>query len=396
MLYKISRRLTVIMLIFLFALSLSGESFARRGGFRRSSSRSSFRRSSSRSSRKSYSSKTRSTGRSSSSSRRYSKPSTKPSTQKSKPTVRTSTRKSSSKSYGRTSSSYKRPSTTPSRSSYKSRSSSHKRTPFRKSSSIRQKNAAMEKARTSSSVSTKGMTSKDKRDLKARQRKYSRDLKSENRRLKRQVRTSQRETARERRRRREAEWTRNVYISYPQRSYTDSLLRFGITMAAIRAIGNMHSGIYFYDRYNHGIHHSWLWHYHHRDYDRTHWSREQQMEYARWRAYYDSQKIQPNKYYVDKGTSRDEDYIQSYVDQRPDEFYGTNAQQYEPEIMPDESVEPELILTHSEAPARMQPVRTEKVVVVKKSSAVLWFVVIFGGLLIVGIIALVMYNKGYF
>jgi len=172
-------------------------------------------------------------------------------------------------------------------------------------------------------------------------------------------------------------------------------VEFGITMAALHAIGNTYRGVYFYDRYNHGIHHSWLWHYHHSDYDRTHWALKQQREYARWRAYYDSQNIQPNKYYVDSGTNRDEDYIQSYVGQNSGEFYGANAQQYEPEIMPDESVEPELILT-TETPARMQPVRTEKVVVVKKSSAVLWFVVILGALLIIGIIALVMYNKGYF
>jgi len=168
-------------------------------------------------------------------------------------------------------------------------------------------------------------------------------------------------------------------------------------MAAIQAMGNMYRGIHFYDRYNHGIHHSWLWHYHHRDYDRTHWSGEQRMEYARWRAYYDSQRIEPNKHYVDSGTNRDEDYIQSYVDQNPNEFYGANAQQYEPEAMPDESVEPELILASAEGSSRMEPVRTERVVVVKKkSSGVLWFVAIFGVLLIGGIIVLVMYNKGYF
>lgn len=382
------------MLVLLFTLSLSGELFARRGGFSRSSSRS-FSRSSSRSSSRSYSSRTSASTRSSSSSRRYSKPAAKPSTKTSKPAIKPSTRKSSSKSYGKTSQNYKRPSTAPTKSSYNSRSSSYKRTPFRKSSAIRKKSAAMESAKKSTAVSTKGMTSKDKRDLKARQRKYNRDLKSENRSLKRQVRTARRETSRERRLRRETQWERNVYVTYPQRSYTDSLLRFGVTMAAINAMGNMYRGIYFYDHYNHGIHHSWLWHYNHHDYDRTHWSREQRMEYARWKAYYDSQGIQANKHYVDSGTNRDEDYIQSYVDQNSSEFYGPNAEQYEPELMPDESVEPELLLASAEGAARTETVRPV-VVVKKKSSAVLWFVVILGALLIVGIAILVMYNKGYF
>ena len=119
------------------------------------------------------------------------------------------------------------------------------------------------------------------------------------------------------------------------------------------------------------------------------------MEYARWRAYYDSQGVQPNPNYVDPETHRDEDYDQSYVDENSDEFYGANAEEYTVDELPDESEVPQLITASEREPVTSQPVRHE-IVVKKKTSGAVWFVLIFGALLGIGIIALVMYNRGYF
>ena len=61
------------------------------------------------------------------------------------------------------------------------------------------------------------------------------------------------------------------------------------------------------------------------------------MEYERWRAYYDSQNIKPDPNYVDPGTNRDEDYIESHVDKNPDKFYGEGASQVTVDELPDEA-----------------------------------------------------------
>ena len=65
-------------------------------------------------------------------------------------------------------------------------------------------------------------------------------------------------------------------------------------LAASMAFNNLMFGIYFHDYYNHAIRHSYLWHYHHRDYDRSHWSAEKQAEYEYYKEYYESQGVEPN------------------------------------------------------------------------------------------------------
>ena len=47
-------------------------------------------------------------------------------------------------------------------------------------------------------------------------------------------------------------------------------------------------------------------------------------------------------------------------------------------------------------PQTRAPPTTRTVYVEKKTSGATWFVLIFGSLLVVGVIVLVMYNKGYF
>ena len=44
----------------------------------------------------------------------------------------------------------------------------------------------------------------------------------------------------------------------------------------------------------------------------------------------------PTPNYVDPGTNRDEDYVASYVEENPDEFYGENAESFTVEELPDE------------------------------------------------------------
>lgn len=161
-------------------------------------------------------------------------------------------------------------------------------------------------------------------------------------------------------------------------------------------------GIYFHDYYNHAIQRSYLWHYHHRDYDRSHWSAEKQAEYEYYKEYYESQGVEPNANYVDPGTNRDEDYVASYVEENPDEFYGDNAEVYTVEVLPDEAaIKQELLAAAEETPAvtttqTRAPPTKQTVYVEKKTSGATWFVLIFGSLLVVGVIVLVMYNKGYF
>ena len=344
------QRLSIGALILLFILSGSPDGFSKGArGFSRSSGRSYSGRSVSKSYNRTYSTPSRS-GSTSSSSKLFG-------------------RQSSSKSYGK--------SATPS-----SQSDS-----LRRSSAVRQKQNAMSSAKTRSAVSTKGMTSSEKRALKAQQRTATRDLKAENRHLKRQVTLANRETARARRNAREASspiTINNFGSYYPNPGYS----LFSLTASMVFA--NVISGIFFHDYYNHHINHSWLWHYHHPDYDRSHWSHERQMEYERWRAYYDSQAIQSNPNYVDPGANRDEDYIDAYVEKNTDQFYGPNAvEAVTVEELPNEGELREVVLSDAQA----QP---QKIMVQKKTSGGTWFLLIFGSVLILGVIALVMYNKGYF
>jgi hypothetical protein len=152
-------------------------------------------------------------------------------------------------------------------------------------------------------------------------------------------------------------------------------------------------GIYFRDYYNHAIIRSWLWHYNHPDYDISHWSPQRRAEYDYWMKYYESQNIPRNPNYVDPGTNKDEDYIQSYVDKNTDKFYGQNADEYTVEELPDESQKPQLIQVSETSEPKVVVVGKQ---VKKGTSGAVWFVLIFGALLIVGIIVLVLYNKGYF
>lgn len=260
----------------------------------------------------------------------------------------------------------------------------------------------MSSARTSSAVSTRNMTSSQKRSLQAQQRKQTRNLKAENRSLKRQVRRAERDTARARRDARIAQspiTVNNFGMYYPMAGYSI------YSLTASMVFANMISGIYFHDYYNHRLRHSWLWYYHHPNYDRSHWSHERQMEYEKWRAYYDSQGIKPDSRYADPGTNRDEDYIEAHVDKNPDKFYGENAEEtMTVEELPDEEALRNIVLagdsqTASTAGAQTQSqtqTQPQKIVVQKKTSGGTWFVLVFGSLLIVGVVVLIMYNKGYF
>ena len=168
------------------------------------------------------------------------------------------------------------------------------------------------------------------------------------------------------------------------------------------AFNNLMFGIYFHDYYNHAIRHSYLWHYHHRDYDRSHWDAKKQAEYEYYKDYYESQGVEPNANYVDPGTNRDEDYVASYVDENPDKFYGEGAEAFTVDELPDEAaLKSELLAAAAETPAVTTPATrappaTQTVVVEKKTSGGTWFLLIFGSVIIVGVVVLVMYNKGYF
>ena len=340
------RKLSVLSLIVLFILTASPDAFSKGSrGF-----------SGGRSSSKSYS---RTPSRSSTSSRR---------------STRSAAGQSTRKSYGQAA------------------ASSQKGT-VRQSSAARRKQNAMSSARTGSAVSTRGMTRGQRRSVTGQQRKQTRNLKAENRSLKRQVRRADRNTARARRDARQARspiTVNNFGGFYPNPGY-------GLfTLTASMVFANVVSGIYFHDYYNHRMHHSWLWHHHHRNYDRSHWSREKQMEAERWSEYYDSQNIQRNANYVDPGTSRDEDYIGSHVEKTPQQFYGPDAPEaVTVEELPDEGALRDMVLAGA-LPVSAQAAAPQKVIVQKKTSGGTWFMVVFGSVLIIGIIVLVMYNKGYF
>ena len=348
------QKVSIVALMILFAFTIGSEVFSK--GFR--------------SSGRSYGS------RSYSSSRSYTR-----STRSSSSSVRTSSRTaraSTSRSYG------------------SSTASSPRASAARSSSAVRQRQGAMSSAKTGSAVSTRNMTSSQKRSLQSQQRTQTRNLKAENRSLKRQVRTANRDTARARRQAREAQspiTVNNFGMYYPMAGYSI------YSLTASMMFANMVSGIYFHDYYNHRIRHSWLWYYHHPNYDRSHWSQERQMEYEKWRAYYDSQGIKPNSGYVDPGTNRDEDYIESHVNENADKFYGENAEEtVTVEELPNEETLRSIVLasdsqTASTSAAQTQP---QRIVVQKKTSGGTWFVLVFGSLLIIGVVVLIMYNKGYF
>ena len=312
--------------------------------------------------------------------------------------------RSSSRSYSRSSSSrsYSRPkSSTPTRStrstssSYGSRTS--RTTSTRPSTTARQKQTATNRAKTTNTTSTQKNTAtrSQQRQTTAQSRKQVRQLKSENRSLKRQVTRSNRQTASARRQQRQTITVNNFGGYYPVHGY--SLYSLHASMA----FNNLLFGIYFHDYYNHRIRHSYLWHYHHRDYDRSHWSKEKQEEYEFYKEYYESQGVEPNPNYVDPGTNRDEDYVASYVEENPDKFYGENVEAVTVEELPDEEAIKQELLASAETPTvtsntQRAPPQPQRVIVEKKTSGATWFVLIFGSLLIVGIIMLVLYNKGYF
>lgn len=359
-----------VLVVFLFSFAPDIVESRRGGGFRggRSFSRSYSRSSSRRSTtpRRTYSS-TRSR---SSTSRSYSSP-------------RTSTRTTRS-----TGSSY-------------SRSSASRSTGTRSSTVARQRQTATSRARATtatnrSTTATRNATRSQQRQVKAQNRKQVRQLKAENRTLKRQNRTANRETARARRDARQTINVNNYGGYYPMMGYSM------YSMAASMAFSNYMFGIYFHDHYNHAIRHSYLWHYHHRDYDRSHWDAKKQAEYEYYRDYYESQGIEPNANYVDPGTNRDEDYVASYVEENPDAFYGEGAEAFTVDELPDEeALKTELLAAAEETPTVTTPTTrappaTRTLVVENKTSGATWFVLIFGSVLIVGGIMVVLYNKGYF
>ena len=343
------QKVSVVTVLVLFAFSLSSDVFSK--GFR--------------SSGRSYGS------------RSYSSSSSRTSSRSARSSSRTASA-SSSRSYGSSTVKSSRPSAA------------------RSSSAVRQKQNAMSSARTGSAVSTKNMTSSQRRSLQTQQGRGTRNLKAENRSLKRQVRRGDRNTARARREARQAQspiTVNNFGAYYPVMGYS----MYSLTASMVFA--NVISGIYFHDYYNHRLRHSWLWYHHHPNYDRSHWSQERQMEYGRWRAYYDSQSIKPDSRYVDPGTNPDENYVGSYVEKNPDKFYGESAEEaVTVEELPDEDSLREVVLASSSQAQSTPVVQTQprRIAVQKKTSGGTWFALVFGSLLIVGIVVLIMYNKGYF
>ena len=371
------KRILQIAMIVIFLFSLAPDVVESRRSFGGRSFSRSFSRSSS---RRSYSAPKRSysSSRSRSSTSRSSSRSTRSTSTRPKTSSTSRSTRSSSSSYGSNRSS-KTPTT-------------------RASSTARQKQTATNKAKTTNTTSKRSNTAtqSQKRKTTAQNRKQVRQLKAENRTLKRQVKTANRQTANGRRERRSTINVNNYTGYYPVTGYSI------YSYAAARTFQNLMFGIYFHDYYNHAIRHSYLWHYHHRDYDRSHWDAKKQAEYEYYREYYESQGIEPNPNYVDPGTSRDEDYVASYVEENPDEFYGENVEVVTVDELPDEEALKQELLASAETPpettetSRAPPQTKQVVIVEKKTSGAMWFVLIFGSLLIVGVIMLVMYNKGYF
>lgn len=331
--------------------------------------------------------------------------------------------RSSSRSYSRSSRSYSTPkrsyssssrSTTSSRSSYtKPRTSTSTRSTgssysgtrtsrptTTRSSAARQKQTATNQAKTTNTTSTRNATTSrsQQRATTTQNRKQVRQLKAENRSLKRKVTTANRQTANARRQQRQSISVANYRTYYPVTTYPM------YSLTASMAFNNLMFNIYFHDYYNHAIRRSYLWHYHHPNYDRSHWSREKQEEYEFYKDYYESQGVVQNENYVDPGTNRDEDYIASYVEENPDKFYGENVEVVTVDELPDEEAIKQELLASAETPSvntntqrapPSEPVQ-QRVIVEKKTSGATWFILIFCSLLIVGGIMLVLYNKGYF
>ena len=343
-------------------------------------------------------------GRSFSRSRSYSRSSSRRSYTPKRSSSSTRSRSSTSRSYTSPRSTTR---TTRSTSSTYNRSSSARTTGTRTSTAARQKQTATNRAKattpnsTRSTTTTRNTSRTQQRQTTAQNRKQVRQLKAENRTLKRKVRTADRQTAKLRRDRRSTIDINNYRTYYPVMGYPV------YSMVAAQAFNNMMFGIYFHDYYNHAIRRSYLWHYHHPSYDRSHWSAEKQAEYEFYRDYYEGQGVEPNSNYVDPGTNRDEDYAASYVEENPDEFYGDNVEVFTVDELPDEAaIKQELLAAAGEtstvtgtasttAPARAPPA-TRTVYVEKKTSGATWFLLIFGSILVVGVVMLVMYNKGYF
>ena len=308
--------------------------------------------------------------------------------------------RSSSRSYSRSSRSYTTPKrSTPTRStrstssSYGSRTS--RTTSTRGSAAARQKQTATTRAKTTNTTSTRGTTTRSQqRQTTAQGRKQVRQLKTENRSLKRQVTKANQQTATARRQNRSTITVNNFGGYYPMHGYSLYSLQ------ASMAFNNLMFGLYFHDYYNHSIRHSYLWHYHHRDYDRSHWDAKKQAEYEQYKEYYESQGIEANANYVDPDTNRDEDFVASYVEENPDKFYGENVEVVTVEELPDEEALKQELIASAETPTvtsntqRAPP--PQRVIVEKRTSGAMWFVLIFGSLIIVGGIMLVLYNKGYF
>lgn len=348
----------------------------------------------------------RSSGRSFSRSRSYSRSSSRRSSTPSRSySSSTRSRSSTSRSYTSPRSTTR---TTRSTGSTYSRSSSTRTTGTRASTTARQRQTATSSARKAttpsssrSTTATRNTSRTQQRATTAQNRKQVRQLKSENRTLKRQVRTADRRTANVRRNQRSTININNYGSYYPVMGYSM------YSMTAAMAFNNIMFGIYFHDYYNHAIQRSYLWHYHHPKYDRSHWSAEKQAEYEFYRNYYEGQGVEPNSNYVDPGTNRDEDYIASYVEGNQDEFYGDNAEVFTVDELPDEAALKQELLadasgtpTVTATPTTTTPARSppepQVIVVEKKTSGATWFLLIFGSLLVVGVIMLVMYNKGYF
>ena len=360
-----------VLVVFLFSFAPDIVESRRGGGFRggRSFSRS-----------RSYS---RSTSRRSTTPRRtYSSTRSRSSTSRSYTSPRTLTRTTRS-----TGSTYSR--------------NSASRSSTRASTTARQRQTATSRAKATtatnrSTTATRNATRSQQRQVKAQNRKQVRQLKAENRTLKRQNRTANRETARARREGRQTINVNNFGGYYPMMGY--SMYSMGASMA----FNNLMFGIYFHDHYNHAIRHSYLWHYHHRGYDRSHWDAKKQAEYEYYRDYYESQGIEPNSNYVDPGTNQDENYVASYVEENPDKFYGDGAETFTVDELPDEeALKTELLAAAEETPTvttstSRAPPATRTVVVENKTSGATWFFLVFGSILVVGVIMLVMYNKGYF
>ena len=313
--------------------------------------------------------------------------------------------RSSSRSYSRSSSSrsYSTPkrstSSSSSRSSYtkpRSTGSSYSgnrttgTTSTRNSTTARQKQTATNSAKTTNTTSTRNSTATRSQQG----RKQVRQLKSENRSLKRKVTTANRQTSQARRQQRSTITVNNFGGYYPMTGYSMYSLQRSMMF------NNLLFGIYFHDYYNHSIRHSYLWHYHHRDYDRSHWDAKKQAEYEHYKEYYENQGVEPSANYVDPDTNRDEDFAATYVEENPDKFYGDNVEVVTVDELPDEAALKQELIASAETPTvttntqRASP--SQRIIVEKSTSGGTWFVLIFGGLLIVGGIMLVMYNKGYF